>query len=154
MTELQTKSTECVTSLKENLLESEMRLLRCETDEDDLTTKRTDMDDILKNGYRMNSNPSSPLFVPITHLDDEVDDDDDVTLNVKINLNEEKLQVEARTTNDIQEEISPEPENVIETKETEVKEEEPEVLGRVSYLTQDQLEAIQRIAVLKKVSFR
>ncbi|KAL0271264.1 UNVERIFIED_CONTAM: hypothetical protein PYX00_008409 [Menopon gallinae] len=114
------------------LLHSEMRLLKCDSEEDEVDPKKENI--ILRNGYRMNSNPSSPLFVPI---------DTDRSIAEK---KEEGQDFVIELT------IEPEMlENKNEGKNDDIDEfEDTAVPGSIGYVTQAQLEAIRQIASLRE----
>lgn len=116
------------------LLHSEIRLLKCDSEEDEIDDKKKSI--VLKNGFRMNSNPSTPLFVPI--------DTDKTAVEKKEDGQEFVL------------ELTIEPE-VVENNnggKSDGDDEEFEdtaMPGSVGFVTQAQLDAIRQIASLREV---
>lgn len=123
-----------ISNEEEKELNSVAQMIDCRSEEDEKTEEDI-REEVLGNGFRMNSNLSSPLFVPI---DNRVKSDDNENDSLKVGA--ENFSKEVIEENKFMEE-----------NEYPSEEENTVVPGSIGYLTQSQLAALQQITNLREV---
>lgn len=128
------KSEEGADKREEKELDSVVRLLELRTDDRDKADEDEKTEIILENGFRMNSNLSSPVFVPIDN-------------RIKPDWNKLKeLELGSEKSFDVIKFAVQEQEDT-----TETEEEKTVISGSERFLTHMKLEAIEKITTLREV---